>query len=79
VEKRTRLGKVVGSCKPPLDRWTYWAEKNWTTREDGFVVVAPSGARFEWVRDEAEAMLIAETRNRDDRDPCIHAGQEPRR
>ena len=67
VEKRTRSGKIVGSYKPPLDGWTYWAEKNWTTREDGFVVVAPSGARMEWVRDEAEALLIAETRNRDER------------
>jgi hypothetical protein len=64
--KRTRLGKVVGSYKPPLDGWTYWAEKNWTTREDSFVVVAPSGARFEWVRDEADALLIAEMRNRDE-------------
>jgi hypothetical protein len=40
MEKRTRLGKVVGSYNPPLDGWTYWPEKNWTTREDGFVVVA---------------------------------------
>jgi hypothetical protein len=69
VERRTRSGKTVGSYKPPLDGWTYWAEKNWTTREDGFVVVAPSGARFEWVKDEAEALLLAETRNRDDGDP----------
>jgi hypothetical protein len=65
VERRTRSGKVVGSYRQPLDGWTYWAEKNITTREDGFVVVAPSGARFEWVKDEAEALLIAETRNRE--------------
>ena len=63
--KRTRLGKVVGSYRPPLNAWTYWAEKNWTTGEDGYVVVAPSGARFEWVPDEADALVIAETRNRD--------------
>jgi hypothetical protein len=50
VERRTRSGKVVGSYHPPLDRRTYWAEKDWTTGEDGFVVVAPSGARIEWVR-----------------------------
>jgi hypothetical protein len=66
MERRTRSGKIVGSYKPPLDRWVYWPEKNWTTRDDGFVVVAPSGARFEWVHDEAEALLIAETRNRRD-------------
>jgi len=36
------------------------------TREHGFVVVAPSGARSEWVKDETEALLIAETRNRDE-------------
>ncbi len=49
----------------PSEGWTYWAQKNWDTKEDGYVVVAPSGARFEWVRDEAEALLIAETRNRE--------------
>ena len=65
MEKRTRLGKVVGSYRPPLQAWTYWAEKNWTTGEDGWVVVAPSGARFEWIPDEADALLIAETRNRE--------------
>jgi hypothetical protein len=66
MERRTRSGKIVGSYRQPLDRWTYWAEKNWTTNEDGFVVIAPSGARFEWVKDESEALLIAETRNRDE-------------
>jgi hypothetical protein len=65
MDKRTRLGKIVGSYRQPLEGWTYWAEKNWDTKEDGYVVVAPSGARFEWVRDEAEALLIAETRNRE--------------
>jgi hypothetical protein len=66
MERRTRLGKSVGSNRPALDAWTYWPEKNWTTGEDGCVAVAPSGARFEWVRDEAEALLVAETRNPDE-------------
>jgi hypothetical protein len=67
MERRTRSGKIVGSYRPPLEGWTYWAEKDWTTGEDGYVVVAPSGARFEWVRDEAEALLLAETRNREEK------------
>ena len=66
-EKRTRLGKIVGSYRPPLEGWTYWSEKNWKTGEAGYVVVAPSGARFEWIRDETEALLLAETRNREDK------------
>jgi hypothetical protein len=67
MRKRTRLGKVVGSYKPPLDGWTVLVGEELDTREDGFVVVAPSGVRFEWVRDEADALLLAETRNREDK------------
>jgi len=65
MERRTRSGKIVGSYRQPLEGWTYWPEKNSTTGEDGFVVVAPSGARIEWVREEAQALLLAETRNRE--------------
>ena len=35
--------------------WCYWPEKNWTTGEPGFVVVAPSGARTKWYASEEEA------------------------
>jgi hypothetical protein len=62
-EKRTMRGKVVGSYRPPLESWTYWAERDWTTGEPGFVVVAPSGARMEWVRTEADAKWAAEIHN----------------
>ena len=40
MERRTRSGKIVGSYRQPLEGWTYWPEKNSTTGEDGFVVVA---------------------------------------
>lgn len=62
---RTRLGKEVGSYKQPLDGWTYWAEKNWGTNEDGFMVVAPSGARMEWVKTEKLAQAIVKMHNTD--------------
>lgn len=62
-ERRTRCGKVVGFWTRPLDEYTYWAEKNWETGEDGFIVVAPSGARLTWHKDEVDALLDADTRN----------------
>ena len=40
VEKRTRLGKVVGSIKTDPAGWTYWPEG------DKWMLVAPSGARW---------------------------------
>lgn len=52
---RTRLGKVVGSVRTDPGGWTYWAERNWTSGEDGFQVIAPSGARMGWFRAEADA------------------------
>lgn len=63
MERRTRSGKVVGSYRQPLDGFTYWPERNWTTGENGFIVVAPSGARMRWHADEASALLDAETSN----------------
>lgn len=58
----TRLGKVVGSVKTDPAGWTYWAEKNWTTNEPGFITIAPSGARMKWcrTREEAEAEVARE-------------------
>jgi hypothetical protein len=56
--QRTRLGKTVGSCKPPLEAWTYWQEgARWVT-------VAPSGARMAWFGTEAEAKTYADEENR---------------
>lgn len=56
-ERRTRSGKVVGSYRQPLPDFTYWAEANWDTSEPGFMVVAPSGARLSWHRNEDEARM----------------------
>jgi hypothetical protein len=63
MERRTRLDKVVGSYKRPLPSWTYWSENDWTTGEPGYVVVAPSGARIEWVASEGEAQRLVAIRN----------------
>lgn len=60
---RTRLGKVVGSITTDPNGFTYWAEKDWSTGEDGFVVVAPSGARMSWFPTETEAMFAATAAN----------------
>lgn len=61
----TRLGKVVGSIKTDPDGWTYWAERNWTTNEPGYITVAPSGARMRWFADEADAQAEVERQNAD--------------
>jgi hypothetical protein len=63
--RRTRLGKVVGSYRPPLDEWTYWAEANWTDNRSGFMVVAPSGARMTWHESENAARAEVAQRNRE--------------
>ena len=63
-ERRTRSGKVVGSYRPPLPYFTYWAEANWDTSEPGFMVVAPSGARMKWVKTEDEARMEVKRRQR---------------
>jgi hypothetical protein len=67
TERRTRSGKVVGSYKPPLDDFTYWAENNWDDDEPGFIVVAPSGARLSWHRTEDEARMQVKRHQRDAR------------
>lgn len=57
--RRTRLGKIVGSYRPPLEAFTYW-------RQDGaWTVVAPSGARIETHATEARARASAERHNRE--------------
>lgn len=61
---KTRLGKEVGSYKRPLEGYVYWPEKNWTTGESGYMVVAPSGARMTWVATEHEACAEVARRNR---------------
>jgi hypothetical protein len=63
---RTRLGKVVGSVRQPLDGWTYWPERHWRTDEPGFIVAAPSGARFTWHADERDALAEVARREGDD-------------
>jgi hypothetical protein len=55
---------MVGSYKPPLDDYTYWAENNWDTSEPGFMVVAPSGARLSWHRTEDEARMQVKRKQR---------------
>jgi hypothetical protein len=52
--RTTRLGKTVGSIKAPLFAWTYWADTN-RAGKHGFSIVAPSGARMDWVATETEA------------------------
>jgi hypothetical protein len=64
TERRTRSGKVVGSYRPPLDDFTYWAEAHAETSKPGFMVVAPSGARMKWVKTEDEARMEVKRRQR---------------
>jgi hypothetical protein len=66
MTRLTRLGKLVGSYRRPLNAWTYWPESDWQTREEGFVVVAPSGARMSWHRDERAAQDEVARRNEHD-------------
>lgn len=63
MSNRTRLGKVVGSVTRPLEGWTYWPEANWQTRAPGFIVVAPSGARWDWHETEAAAIASVAEHN----------------
>jgi hypothetical protein len=63
TERRTARGKIVDSYRPPLTEFTYWPEKNSTTNEDGFVTVAPSGARMEWFKAEPDAVAYVATEN----------------
>jgi hypothetical protein len=56
---RTRLGKTVGSYRTPLDQFVYWPESN------GYMVVAPSGARMKWHETEEAAKADVTQRNRD--------------
>jgi hypothetical protein len=64
-ERRTARGHVVGSYQQPLEAWTYWPERHHDTREEGFITVAPSGARMIWFADELDAMRYAAERNSD--------------
>lgn len=57
---RTRLGKVVGSYRPPLQAWTYWQEGS------VWYVVAPSGARITSHATETDARAEAAQRNREE-------------
>lgn len=65
MQGRTRLGKVVGSIRTDPQGFTYWAERNWTTQEDGFMVIAPSGARMSWHKSEADAQRRVVEENRE--------------
>jgi hypothetical protein len=49
VEKRTRLGKIVGSVKTNPEGWSYWQDG------DRWLLVAPSGARTKSFETEDEA------------------------
>jgi hypothetical protein len=55
--KRTARGHIVGSYRPPLNGFAYWPEAN------GFMVVAPSGARMKWHENEDDAIRDAQQRN----------------
>jgi hypothetical protein len=57
-------GKVVGSYKPPLDRFAVWAENG------KFLVVAPSGARLS-SHDTAEAAEAAHEAKQTDWDRML--------
>lgn len=66
MERRTRLGKIVGSAPPSNpEGYVYWPEANWTTGEAGYITVAPSGARMHWFADEADALAYVAEQNRD--------------
>lgn len=67
AERRTRTGKIVGSYKPPLDDYTYWAEPHAETSEPGYMVVAPPRARLTWHRTEDEARMQVKRKQREAR------------
>jgi hypothetical protein len=69
TDRRSPSGKLVGSYKPPLEDYTYWADDSRDTGEPGFMVVAPSGARLSWHKTEDEARMQVKRKQREARRP----------
>ncbi len=60
MEKRTRLGKIVGSYKPPMNRWYCYP------LGDRWIVCASSGAQITEHATEQEARDEVARRNETD-------------